>query len=95
MKVILKQYLDVLRAKELLAPNGKPEQVPNLSELADSVGLARVTVSRFANNKNHQIPVDLVDTIIGELRDRGFDTKLHDIIIYDEGKELPAYAVGA
>lgn len=90
MKVVLKEYLDVLRAKEILSPNGNPDKVPNLSELADATGLARQTLSRLANNQNRHIPVDVINVIMEELRGRGFGTELKDVMVYEGGKLAPA-----
>lgn len=94
MKIILKEYLEILHAREVLAANGDPHRVPGLGELAEALGVTRTTISRFANNKNENIPVDLVNAVIGELRQRGFKTELHDIAVYVEGNAVPADVVG-
>jgi len=90
MKFIIKEYLERLRATGLLYPSGRV--VPSLSELAHASGITDQTISRYANNHMKRPDIDVLNALIAELRRRGFDTQLSDIVIYVDslGKTKPA-----
>lgn len=94
MKFVLGEYLERLRAIEVLKDGGNPGMVPNYTELAEEAGLVYQTVSRLVNNHHSRLDLETMGKVIKALRKRGFDTKVSDLLIYEEnggGKVMPAH----
>lgn len=73
--VTLKPYLANLESRGY--------NVPSLSQLARGVGCDFATVSRIANNHVTRLNIKILDAIIIELRQRGFNTRLNDLLIFE------------
>ena len=73
--VTLKPYLANLESRGY--------NVPSLSQLARDVGCDFATVSRIANNHVTRLNIKILDAIIIELRQRGFNTGLDDLLIFE------------
>lgn len=82
MYISLRSYLESLKAIESAKPEGKRKHVPSVSELAKGVGMHDVSLSRIANNKVSQLALDTGDKIITEMRRRGFQMQVQDLLTY-------------
>lgn len=91
MKVRLKEYMTVLEAREILREEGEPKDVPSLSDLAAAAGVTFQTMSRLANNHGKQLSLELLSAVIAEFRRRGFDTRIEDVLAYED--EAGRYAL--
>lgn len=80
IRVTLNEHLQHLAGEEAQKLPSKRRRVPNLSELADEIGVHRVTLSNLANNKVKLFNAETLALIINTLRRRGFETELHDIL---------------
>ena len=76
--VTLNSYLEHLRE---VSPNA---DVPNITELAECIGVSESNLGRIANNKIKSINRKTMANIIAELRRRGFDAKETDVVRYVE-----------
>jgi len=77
MIINLKTYLATLKQNE-------GSNVPSLRELAHSIGMNEVSFSRIANNKINQLTLEVGDKIIGEMRRRGFNMQVSDLLMYQD-----------
>lgn len=82
MYIVLKEYLTRLSTTESKIPVEKQRQVPSLAELADAVGVHRVTLSHLVNNKTDSLNLELGAKIIEEMTRRGFPMTEADLIVY-------------
>lgn len=80
--VNLKSYLADLERDEIAKPEGKRRKVPTLAELAEAVGMHRISFYRIANNQVGKLDLEIADSIITELRRRGFPMELNDLLVY-------------
>lgn len=80
LTVTLDDYLNILRGEEAKKPDGERIEVPTISDLADGAGLHRVTVSNLINNNVKQINIETISAIVNELKERGFDVKVSDVL---------------
>lgn len=90
MKIVLKEYLEWLRAvevmKAVMPDGGERKKVPSQAELARLSGLNKMTVNRIANNHAKNIKLESIKAIIRAMRDLGFDTQVSDLLVYEETK---------
>lgn len=85
IKVVLKEYLQRLRAIETIKPKGeKKKEVPTMDGLADLAGLHRVSLNRIANNHGKALNFETANVVIKAMRDLGFDMQTSDFIAYEE-----------
>lgn len=82
MVVTLKSYLERLAEAEFIKPLPLRKKVPTISQLANSIGVHQTTLNRIANNETRKVDLDVVDKVITELRELGFETSLSDIMAY-------------
>ena len=82
MYITLKSYLDRLKEAEQAKPDHEQRHVPNLSELADDIGLTRAAVSYIATNKVNQLNLETGGKIIAAMRARGFPMEITDLLAY-------------
>lgn len=78
IKITVKEHLKELEAQEGRRLGGR--QVPSIPDLAKAVGVTRATIYNFEKVRN--LNLELLDKIIVELRGRGFDTNLEDVLMY-------------
>jgi hypothetical protein len=86
MYIILETYLSNLKAIESTKPADKRNHVPSLSELAGSIGMHQTSLSRIANNKVGQLSLETGSKIIAEMRRRGFQMGVTDLVAYRESE---------
>jgi DNA-binding Xre family transcriptional regulator len=84
----LDAYLSQLKAVESTKPKGERRHIPSLSELAESIGMHQTSLSRLANNKVEQLNLETGDKIITEMRRRGFQMTVEDLIAYIPSNEV-------
>ena len=82
MYVNLKGYLSKLRAIERSKPKDQQRIVPSLSEIARSIDMHQTSLSRLANNQVNQLSLETGAKIISEMRERGFDMQVGDLLVY-------------
>lgn len=81
---VLGEYLERLESIERQRPEEKRRAVPTHAELAALAGIGPTPFSRIVRNRTASLRRDLLGMIIYELRGRGFDTSLNDLLIYVE-----------
>lgn len=74
--VAIKPYLETLKLSE------DRERVPTISELATAAGMHVNSYRRLAQNETGKIDKIAIGKTIAELRRRGFDTQVSDILVY-------------
>lgn len=92
MYVTLPSYLRRLRAEE----SGKPEEerlsVPTMTTLAKVAGITQGSLSSIVTRRTKSLNLDVAASIIGEMRRRGFNTQITDILKFEmpgESKPIP------
>ncbi len=78
--VQLDAYLHRLRAIEGRKPKNKRRLVPTMTELADTIGVARITLWRLAQGRTKSFNLDVASAILSEMWKRGFDTEIGDLL---------------
>lgn len=85
VRVKIREYLDQIRADEKKKPREQRKKIPNQSEMARAFGTHRQTISSFLSRDNHQrLDLELLDSIISQLRANGHDVQITDIFEYVE-----------
>lgn len=84
LKVNIKPYLETLKLNERHKPEGEKLKVPSITELAEVAGLHRNSYRRLAQDQTSEVNKDAVAKTIAELRRRGFNTEINDILIYTD-----------
>lgn len=84
MYVNLKSYLSKLKAVERGKPKDRQRVVPSLAEIARSIDMHQTSLSRLANNQVNQLNLETGAKIITEMRERGFDMDVSDLLVYVE-----------
>lgn len=80
IRVVLKEYLMQLHGIEVAKLPSQRRAVPTLTELAKITGIHRVTLTNFANNKMKLINLATLAALLNELRRRGFECELTDLL---------------
>lgn len=80
--VNLKSYLADLERNETARPEKERRQIPTLAELADVVGMHRISFYRIANNQIGKLDLEIADKVIAEMQRRGFPMQINDFLIY-------------
>lgn len=80
--ITIKPYLQTLKAEQ--SKSETPLKVPNLRELAEAIGLSEKHFLRYANNQIKEHNLEVYAKTIAELRRRGFDTDVGDLLRYVE-----------
>lgn len=86
--VRLVPYLQELALIEQTKPLALQRPVPTLGELAKIAGLSKNAMSNLTTGKTRSLNLDLACTIIDEIRRRGFDMDLTDLVAYQPGSAL-------
>ena len=89
MYINLNTYLSRLKALESTKPKEERRHVPSLSELAESIGMHQTSLSRLANNKVGQLSLETGDKIMTEMRRRGFQMEVTDLVAYIPSEQVP------
>lgn len=84
MYVTLKEHLARLEAIESTKPEHQRTPVPSMAHLARVAGIAANTMSRWVTGETESTTHSIVGAVISELRARGFNTDIGDILAYRE-----------
>ncbi len=84
----LKPYLAHLERDEKAKPESQRLTIPTLAELADIVGMHRISFLRIANGQIKKLDLKTVDKVITEMRRRGFSMDITDFLVYQEPREV-------
>lgn len=82
MYITLKTYLDRVGREERAKPAGQRRRVPSMEELAQEVGMHRVSLSRIANNGISDLNLETAGKIISAMRRFGFAMDASDLVAY-------------
>lgn len=90
MIITLKSYLARLEDKERFKPEAARRKVPTITELSESkyVKVSRVQLQRIANGQVDSFKLSIGSGIIKDLRERGFDTNVSDILEYRDDEPV-------
>lgn len=92
MYITLSSYLQELRAKESSKPEEERLDVPMMKTLAEVAGVTPSTLSFIAKGRTKSFNLSTFASIIGEMRRRGFNTQITDILKFEmpgESKPIP------
>jgi hypothetical protein len=78
--IALKHYLDTLRFEEQFKAADERRLVPTVAELAGEVGVSKQHLYKLLNNDTTVLNLTHVDGILKALRQRGFPTKVDDLL---------------
>ena len=78
----LGSYLQEIRAKEYQRPILERRKIPTYSELARIAGVSHSTVARIGRGDIELLNLPVCHSIISEMRRRGFDMQMTDIVDY-------------
>jgi len=87
MYITLKSYLGHIEALERSKPPGTRRTIPTIGELADELGIHRVTLSNIVNGNIQQLDLKTGGRIITAMRRRGFEMDVTDMIAYRPPEE--------
>jgi DNA-binding Xre family transcriptional regulator len=82
MIITLNSYLARLKDEQNFKSPEQRLHVPNITELAEDIGLSRPQMQRIASSNIQSLKLNVGSDIIRSLRNRGFDTKVNDILDY-------------
>lgn len=83
MYVTLSSYLRRLRAIERRKPEEERRAVPSMKKLAHAVGVHPSLISRMVYGHTRSLNIDVCASIISEMRRRGFQTEITDILKFE------------
>lgn len=87
--VNLKSYLADLERDELAKPKEQRREIPTLADLADTVGMHRISFYRIANNQVGKLDLGIANQVIEEMRRRGFPMEVDDLLVYVPSQQVP------
>ena len=82
--VVLKKYLRRLRKAQAKKPLEQRKPVPRLKELAQALGVTQTGLSKFVNNQNVNLSLNMLDPIMAYLADLGFNPTYNDLLEFTE-----------
>ncbi len=86
--VKLGDYIKKLKATEKRKPQEKRLSVPTFKQLSEVAGISASNLSHIANGHVRSLNLDIAASIITEMRRRGFDTEITDILKFEMPEEL-------
>lgn len=86
----LEKLLSRLETDELDKPPGKRREIPSIPELAEAAGVHRVTMYNLVKGKVKQVNLELLSAIMSELRKRGFEVEVADMLTAFPAEEVEA-----
>jgi len=81
--VQLDAYLRRLRAIERQKPEENRRLVPAMTELADVIGISRITLWRLAQGRTKSFNLEIASAIMREMWKRGFQTEIGDLLKFE------------
>lgn len=86
--VTLPSYLRRLRAEENRKPEEERLDVPTMKTLAEMAGIKPATLSSIVTRRTRSLNLDVAASIIDEMRRRGFNTQITDILRLEMEEDL-------
>jgi hypothetical protein len=80
-------YLAELRQVEGRKPRSQRRPIPTMKQLALAAGIHPVTLSRLVRGRILALNLEIGAAIIAEMRQRGFDMQLCDLLGYADQRE--------
>lgn len=81
IQLAIEPLLSRLETDELKKPPSQRREVPNIPALAVVAGVHRATMHNLVKGKVKQVNLEILSAIFNELRHRGFDVKVSDLLI--------------
>lgn len=81
IQLAIEPLLSRLEAEELRKPAPQRREVPSIPALAAVAGVHRVTMYNLVKGSVKQVNLALLSTIYNELRRRGFEVAISDLLI--------------
>ena len=81
IQLAIEPLLKRLEAEESLKPALQRREVPSIPALAIVAGVHRGTMYNLVKGNVKQVNLEILSVIFNELRRRGFDVKVSDILI--------------
>ena len=81
IQLAIEPLLKRLEAEEALKPASQRREVPNIPALAAVAGVHRGTMFNIVKGNVKQVNLEILSVIFNELRRRGFDVKVSDLLI--------------
>ena len=85
--VVIREYLNKLQEQENQKPASERRSIPTVREMAAAADLSKTGFINFTQNRTNSIRRHVVDSIITQLRERGFDTDINDLVVYQAPDE--------
>ncbi len=82
--VTLGAYLSYIKSEELAKAESQRRSVPTIGELAEAAGVHRVTMQNLVTGDMKRINFETLTAVLNELRRRGFNPKVSDILLIRE-----------
>lgn len=76
----VEKLLSRLETEELGKPPGKRREIPSIPELAKAAKVHRVTMYNLVKGNVKQVSLELLSSIMSELRKRGFEVQVADLL---------------
>ncbi len=85
VEIRITEYIAQLESEESKKPFSKQKPIPSPVDMAKAAGVPRQTIYGFLARKHHKrIDLNMLDSIISQLRSYGHNTQLTDLIQYVE-----------
>ena len=82
MHVAFREYLTSIEKNVRAKPPGERRYVPTLGEIANTIGINQVTLSKLMSGKIRALNLDTGGKIIQTMRSYGFDMTERDLLVY-------------
>lgn len=80
VQITLREHLAYLEAAEASKWPNQRKEVPGIPDLAAAAGVSRQAMYNIASRQVKMINLEILSAIINELRRRGFDTEIADLL---------------
>lgn len=87
MHVVFREYLTQIEKAERAKPPGERRYIPTLGEIATSIGINQVTLSKLMSGKIRALNLDTGGKIMQTMRQYGFEMTERDLVAYTPGDE--------
>lgn len=82
--VVLRPYLEQLKALESSKPPSERRPIPTIEEIASDVGVSKAAIYNLASGEVQQLNLKIAGRIIASLRRRGFHMEITDLLALRE-----------
>lgn len=90
LRVTLRDYLTRLEAAETVKLPSQRHKIPTIAELAHAAGVTRQALYNIAEGRVKMVNLETLGSVLSELRQRGFDTEVSDLLTAYRVEELPS-----